>query len=119
MVHLTTVESSFAARVLMARLGTEGIITEVRGFLDGPYPAMGEVDIFVEAAQENWARVLLEAVEEASTEYDDTDTYQHPAWVTRRVLGHHERLRTAHPWVGLTIAGLMLICLAVIAMSSL
>ncbi|MGH9301878.1 MAG: hypothetical protein ACRD0I_00105 [Acidimicrobiales bacterium] len=115
MVHLTVAPSPFAARVLMARLGTEGIITEVRGFLDGPYPAMGEVEVFVEAAQENWARVLLVAVDEASDEYDDTEEYQHPAWVVR---SSDHRSALTRRWLGLAIAGMMLLCLAVVSLSS-
>lgn len=120
MVHLTTVQSPFAARVLMARLGTEGILTEVRGFLDGPYPALGEVDVLVEAAQENWARVLLDAVEESRSDYDeDVEDYQHPAWVTRNQAGYGEHRWSSRGFLGLVLAGLMLVCLALISMSSL
>ncbi len=46
MVRLATVNSSFHARVIAARLGAEGIVTELRGNIDGVYP-MGDVHVYV------------------------------------------------------------------------
>ena len=46
MVRLVTVPNTFHARVIAARLGAEGMVTELRGNLDGPYP-MGDVHIYV------------------------------------------------------------------------
>ena len=46
MVHLATVSSSFHARVIAARLGSEGIVTDLRGNIDGVYP-VGEVHVYV------------------------------------------------------------------------
>lgn len=46
MVPLTTAANPFAARVLAAHLGAEGIVWELRGNLDGPYP-VGPVDVLV------------------------------------------------------------------------
>jgi len=46
MVRLATVSSSFHARVIAARLGTEGIVTDLRGNIDGLYP-VGDVHVFV------------------------------------------------------------------------
>ena len=46
MVRLVTVPNTFHARVIAARLGAEGMVTDLRGNLDGPYP-MGDVHIYV------------------------------------------------------------------------
>jgi hypothetical protein len=46
MVPLTTAANPFAARVLAAHLGAEGIVWELRGNVDGPYP-LGPVDVLV------------------------------------------------------------------------
>ena len=46
MVPLTTAASSFEARVLAAHLGSEGIVWELRGGVDGPYP-VGPVVVLV------------------------------------------------------------------------
>jgi Putative prokaryotic signal transducing protein len=59
MVHLTTVGSTFEARVVMARLGAEGILTELRGARDGVYPLPGPVELLVIADQADEARELL------------------------------------------------------------
>ena len=62
MVHLCTVGTSFQARVLAARLGSEGIVTQLRGAVDGPYP-FGEVLLFVDVDDAQLARHLLLADE--------------------------------------------------------
>lgn len=46
MVHLRTVPSEAHARLIAARLGSEGILTQLRGGVGGPYP-FGEVSIWV------------------------------------------------------------------------
>jgi hypothetical protein len=46
MVPLTTAATPFAARVLAAHLGAEGIVWELRGSVDGPYP-LGPVEVLV------------------------------------------------------------------------
>ncbi len=46
MVRLATVSSSFHARVIAARLGSEGIVTDLRGNIDGVYP-VGDVHVYV------------------------------------------------------------------------
>ncbi len=48
MVHLTTAAAAFEAQVLMARLGADGIVCQLRGAVDGPL-AFGTVDVLVEA----------------------------------------------------------------------
>ncbi|MGH9029538.1 MAG: hypothetical protein ACRDV4_07980 [Acidimicrobiales bacterium] len=59
MVPFTTVSSTFEGRVLMARLGAEGILTQLRGAHDGPYPLPGPVDVLVDSDQVEEARELL------------------------------------------------------------
>ena len=44
---MATVGSSFHARVIAARLGSEGIVTDLRGNLDGLYP-VGAVYVYVD-----------------------------------------------------------------------
>ncbi|MDQ6727108.1 MAG: hypothetical protein M3066_13205 [Actinomycetota bacterium] len=46
MVRLATVSTSFHARVIAARLGTEGIVTDLRGNIDGLYP-VGDTHVYV------------------------------------------------------------------------
>jgi hypothetical protein len=63
MEPLTWVSGSFSARVLEARLHSEGIDVELRGALDGPYVLtvgdMARVDVFVRADQMDDARLVL------------------------------------------------------------
>jgi len=59
MVHLMTAGSTFEGRVVMARLGAEGILTQLLGARDGPYPLPGPVEVLVLADQADEARELL------------------------------------------------------------
>ncbi len=72
MVRLTTVGSSFHARVIAARLGTEGIVTDLRGNIDGVYP-VGDVHVYVD--QEDLAEaqeiLMVDDIESAFDEPDD------------------------------------------------
>ena len=61
MVHVATASGSFHARVIAARLGAAGILCEVRGGLDGPYPLAGPVDVLVPDEEADEARALLAA----------------------------------------------------------
>lgn len=61
MVHLVTVGGQFHARVLAARLGADGVLTELRGALGTTYPLAGEVEVYVEEAQAATAAALLMA----------------------------------------------------------
>jgi hypothetical protein len=63
MVQLLTTLDHFEAKVIAARLGAEGVIWELRGGVDGPYP-MGLVHIYVEESDLGTARELLAATEE-------------------------------------------------------
>jgi hypothetical protein len=62
MVHLRTVHTSFHARVIAARLGADGIITQLRGSVDGPYP-VGDVSVWVAEDDAECASELLLADE--------------------------------------------------------
>lgn len=75
MVHLVSVGNAFHARVIAARLGSDGILTELRGAIDGPYPGMGEVGVYVTADEVAVARELLLAdeVESAFDAGSDVD----------------------------------------------
>jgi hypothetical protein len=84
MVRLATVRSTFHARVIAARLGAEGMVTELRGNVDGIYP-VGDVHVFVteedlEAAQE---LLMADEVESAFDEGCDHSTRlpAPPTWV--------------------------------------
>jgi Putative prokaryotic signal transducing protein len=63
MVRLLTTLDQFEARVLAARLGADGVLWEMRGGHDGPYP-MGPVHVYVDAEDLPRARELLEATVE-------------------------------------------------------
>ena len=69
MVRLATVNSSFHARVIAARVGAEGVVTELRGNIDGPYP-MGDVHVFVSEDDLPIAQELLLA-DEVEAAFDD------------------------------------------------
>ena len=71
MVRLATVNSSFHARVIAARVGLEGVVTELRGNLGGPYP-MGNVHIFVPEDDLAVAQELLLA-DEVESAFDEDD----------------------------------------------
>jgi hypothetical protein len=62
MVRLATVGHPFHARVIAARVGAEGIPTELRGSVDGPYP-MGDVHVYVPEIDLPVAQELLLADE--------------------------------------------------------
>jgi len=66
MVHLTTVASPFHGRVLAARLGAEGILTDLRGAISGTYPLPGLVEVWVEEPAAPLALGLLDADQAAS-----------------------------------------------------
>src|SRR4051812_6689051 len=69
MVRLATVRSTFHARVIAARLGSEGIVTDLRGNVDGIYP-MGDVHVFVPEEDLSDAQELL-LVDEVESAFDD------------------------------------------------
>jgi hypothetical protein len=80
MVHLRTVRNVFHARVIAARLGAEGIVTQLRGSVDGPYP-VGDVSVWVaEDDAESASELLLADEVEASF---DLPEHGEP-WESRR-----------------------------------
>ena len=71
MVRLATVNSSFHARVIAARLGAEGIVTDLRGNVDGLYP-VGNVHVYVDQEDLAEAQELL-MVDEVESAFDEPD----------------------------------------------
>jgi hypothetical protein len=69
MVRVVTVTDAFHARVIAARLGADGMITQLRGNVDGPYP-MGNVEVLVREDDLDAARELLLA-DEVEAAFDD------------------------------------------------
>jgi hypothetical protein len=65
MVRLTTCGDAFEARLLAARLGSEGVVWSLRGAHDGPL-ALGTVDVLVDAGDLAVARELLGDTADAS-----------------------------------------------------
>ncbi|HEY8059418.1 MAG TPA: hypothetical protein VID94_11730 [Acidimicrobiales bacterium] len=57
MVHLASVDTPFEAKVLVARLGAEGIVWELRGASD-VYP-VGQTHVWVDEESVATARELL------------------------------------------------------------
>lgn len=70
LVALLRVPDAFHARVVVARLGSEGIYAQLRG-ADGPYP-MGVVEVLVLADELADAQELLLA-DEVESAFDDDD----------------------------------------------
>lgn len=58
MVPLVTVSSPFEAKVLMARLGSDGVLCQLRGGVDSVYP-IGDTTVLVAARDLDTARQLL------------------------------------------------------------
>jgi hypothetical protein len=58
MVQLVDEPSEFHARVIVAKLGSAGILAEVRG-LSGPYPNLTQAQVWVDAEELADARELL------------------------------------------------------------
>jgi hypothetical protein len=79
MVRLATVGTTFHARVIAARLGSEGIITDLRGNVDGIYP-MGDVHVYVaeEDLPEAQELLLADEVESAFDEDGDGEDVRTP-----------------------------------------
>ena len=71
MVRLATVNTSFHARVIAARLGAEGIVTDLRGNVDGLYP-VGNVHVYVDQEDLAEAQELL-MVDEVESAFDESD----------------------------------------------
>ena len=98
MVRLTTAANAMEARIIAARLGSEGIVWEFRGSVDGPL-AVGPVDVLVDADGYDTARELL-LVDDVESSFAATE---HPVRITtgRDVL-----------WALLALLALMLFAVA-------
>ena len=59
MVRLLTAANAMEARIIAARLGSEGIVWEFRGSVDGPL-ALGPVEVLVDADGFESAKELLQ-----------------------------------------------------------
>jgi hypothetical protein len=70
MVPLVVTASEFEAQVLCARLGADGILTQMRGATHGPYPLPGLITVLVEADQADDARQLL-LVDQVEAVFDE------------------------------------------------
>jgi Putative prokaryotic signal transducing protein len=75
MVPLTTAANPLAARILAAHLGAEGIVWELRGNVDGPYP-IGPVEVLV--AEEDLAVARQVVVEQEPDALDPLDPLDDP-----------------------------------------
>ena len=84
MVPVAKVADAFSARVLSARLGSDGIVTQLRGGgVDGPYP-IGDVEVLVSTSDLGIAREILLAEEvESAFEGADQNTGADPDEVHR------------------------------------
>lgn len=77
MSRLTSLQGTFRARVLAARLVDEGFDVELRGALDGPYGLtigdLARVDVYVPGDQIEEASIVLLAteVDEVDDRFDD------------------------------------------------
>jgi hypothetical protein len=80
MVHLRTVNTAFHAQVIAARLGADGIPTQLLGNIDGPYP-LGDVSVWVSKEDAESARELLLA-DEVEAAFDLPEEGE--PWETRR-----------------------------------
>jgi hypothetical protein len=104
MVPLTPVPTEFAGRVLVAKLGSAGILAELRG-ISQVYPSMfGRPEVWVEAEEEAEARELITADTDDALPPDPGDDQ-----VSRGLLGGPARLVLALIalvlLVGLTLGG--------------
>ena len=85
LVPVVRVSNAFHARVIAARLGSDGIVTQLRGGIDSPYP-MGDVEVLVSEGDLDEAAALLLADEvEAAFDGDEDDAdssrrFRLPTW---------------------------------------
>jgi hypothetical protein len=96
MVPVIRVADGFHARVVAARLGSDGIVTQLRGGIDTPYP-MGEVEVLVGEDDLDEARALLLA-DDIESAFDEPDDEDPP--LERRRIGR---------WVALALAALLVL----------
>ena len=98
MVRLMTAANAMQARIIAARLGSEGIVWEFRGSVDGPL-ALGPVEVLVDAEGLATAKemLLVDDVESAFA----TEPQPARETTTRDVM-----------WVVVALVGLILFAIA-------
>jgi hypothetical protein len=107
MVHLRTVPGVFHARVIAARLGADGILTELRGAHEGPYP-FGSVSIWVTPDDETVAAELLLA-DEVEAAFDDPAEVWEPEHPRRILLWGCDARRLAAALALIVLLGVTLV----------
>jgi hypothetical protein len=104
MVPLTTAANPVAARIIAAHLGAEGIVWELRGNVDGPYP-VGPVEVLVAEEDLDVARqVVVEQEPDDAPAHDQLARTPRELWVllvtiliaTLVLLGRLLALATVH-----------------------
>jgi hypothetical protein len=87
MVPLDSPSSAFEAKVLAARLGSEGILWELRGGVDGMYP-VGRIEVLVDERDLERARELLlaDAIDEIFAENDDLGSERLERWAVLAIV---------------------------------
>ena len=81
MVPLTTAANPVAARIIAAHLGAEGIVWELRGNVDGPYP-VGPVEVLVAEEDLDVARqVVVEQEPDDAPAHDQLGRAPRELWV--------------------------------------
>lgn len=102
MTLLTTVGDAFHGRVLVALLGAEGIVSEMKGAVDSTYPLRGEVELWVEAGNWDTAWEILSA--------DDPVTLRHEdATGEERQLPSRSRTRKAPTLLLVAVLGMLVL----------
>jgi hypothetical protein len=105
MVPLTTAANPVAARIIAAHLGAEGIVWELRGNVDGPYP-VGPVEVLVAEEDLDVARqvVVEQDPEDEAPAHDQLGRTPKELWIllvmvliaTLVLLGRLLALATTH-----------------------
>ena len=85
MVRLMTAADAFGAKVVVAQLGVEGILWELKGGVDGPYP-FGPVQVFVAEADLAQAQAVLASTAPLDADRDEQDEIDdlEAMWAPRR-----------------------------------
>ena len=79
LVPLVTMTDAFSARVLVARLGADGILCQLRGGMDGPYP-LGPVVVLVEADRLDEATELVDYDDGSGPPAREVPAASVPSW---------------------------------------
>ncbi len=111
MVRLTTVGDPIEARIIAARLGSEGVLWELRGGIDGPYP-MGPFHVYVAEPDLATAHEVLTPADDHD---EDVDPDQDPDGAGH---AHDGRAPLALWLIVLAIVALAAFGIARVAMSS-